>query len=130
MATGHGPGNATGLGVTTIAPIRSAPNGAGVLVVGTGGISPSVKPLPGPYGLSTCPEADAYWYRGDRNAPDAVGSTFTWSLRWIPLRGLATDGATLAARKTSLVPFWVKFNLRLAVFGDAPGEPARPSDFR
>ena len=35
-------------GVTTMTPSRSVPNGRGVRFVGTGGISPSVKPSPTP----------------------------------------------------------------------------------
>src|SRR5439155_1229100 len=52
-------------------PSLSAPNGTGVWVVGTGGISPSVKPSAMPYGLSCCPAAEANWYRGDRKLADA-----------------------------------------------------------
>src|SRR5207245_2444361 len=54
-------------------PSRSAPNGTGVWVVGTGGISPSVKPAPTPYGLSCCPDAETNWYRRARKSREHVG---------------------------------------------------------
>src|SRR5207249_9870770 len=56
--------------------------------------------------------------------PGAVGSTFTWSVRTIPLNGSTSDGSTLAARKMSFTPFWVNVSLRLAVDVDASGNLA------
>ena len=54
----------------------------------------------------------------------AFGSALTWSLRTMPLAGPETEGATLAARKTSSLPFCVKVSLRLAVDAAASAKPA------
>src|SRR5258708_31945802 len=45
------------------------------------------------------------------------GSVVVWSSRTIPLAGLAIDGSTDGAGKTSGVPFWVKLSLRSAADG-------------
>ena len=60
----------------------------------------------------------------DAKAPGASMFAFTWSVRTIPFSGSTSEGAMLAALKTSALPFCMNESLRPAAECEAPGNPA------